>query len=184
MLYIIGGTSRSGKTMLTRRIHQQMNIPYLSTDWLMMGFNDGIPDYGIHHLLWPDQIAEKMWPFLHGMTDNMLFDGMNYLIEGEAILPENAAQLIARYPDHVQTLFLGYTSISVDEKVAFIKKYNRGENDWLTKEPDTYIRDHVKNMIRYSRKIKKKCEQYGLRYMDTSEDFRDSIERSIEYLFP
>ena len=51
----------------------------------MMGFNDGIPEYGIHHLLWPNEIAEKMTPFLSGMIDSMLVDGMDYVIEGEAM---------------------------------------------------------------------------------------------------
>ena len=69
MLYLVSGTSRSGKTLIAKKLLADKQIPYLSLDWLMMGFNDGIPEYGIHHLLWPNEIAEKMWPFLQGMID-------------------------------------------------------------------------------------------------------------------
>lgn len=97
MLYLISGTSRSGKSLIARKLMKEYQIPYLSSDWLMMGFNDGIPEYGIHHLLWPNEIAKKIWPFLSGMIDNMIYDGMDYVIEGEAMLPELVAPLIEKY---------------------------------------------------------------------------------------
>ena len=62
----------------------------------MMGFNSGMPEQGIHHLLWPDDIAERMAPFLLGMIDSLLADDVDYLIEGEALLPRTVAGLIAQ----------------------------------------------------------------------------------------
>ena len=88
MLFLVSGASRSGKTLIAKKMLADNQVPYLSLDWLMMGFNDGIPEYGIHHLLWPNEIAEKMEPFLAGMIDSMLIDGMDYVIEGEAMLPQ------------------------------------------------------------------------------------------------
>ncbi|WP_299114037.1 hypothetical protein [uncultured Winogradskyella sp.] len=64
MLYIIGGTSRSGKTILAERLSVEMKTPYLSLDWIMIGFRNGIPEYGIHDKLFPDEIAERLWSFL------------------------------------------------------------------------------------------------------------------------
>ena len=182
MLYLIGGTSRSGKTLIAKKILADRQIPYLSLDWLMMGFNDGIPEYGIHHLLWPNEIAEKMAPFLQGMVKNMLFDGMDYVIEGEAMLPPLIAELIEKHPDAVKVVFMGYTDIAVEDKVALVKKYSDGENDWLTNESDAYIRDHIGNMISYSKMIRKGCQEHGLSYFDTSEDFLGAIESASDFL--
>jgi hypothetical protein len=182
MLYLISGTSRSGKTLIAKRILADKQIPYLSLDWLMMGFNDGIPEYGIHHLLWPDEIAEKMRPFLQGMIENMLFDSMDYVIEGEAMLPHLIADLIEKHPDKIKVMFLGYTEIDVKDKVALVKKHSAGENDWLTNESDEYIEDHIENMIAYSKMIKKGCEKHGLSYFDTSEDFPGVIEAATDFL--
>jgi len=182
MLFLVSGTSRSGKTLIARKILADKQIPYLSLDWLMMGFNDGIPEYGIHHLLWPNEIAEKMAPFLLGVIDSMLVDGMDYVIEGEAMLPRLAADLIAKHPGKIKVVFLGYTEIEVKNKVALVKKHDVGENDWLTNESDDYISDHVKNMIAYSKMIKTGCEEHGLSYFDTSEDFLRAIEAATDFL--
>ena len=182
MLYLVSGTSRSGKTLIARKILADKQVPYLSLDWLMMGFNDGIPEYGINHLLWPNEIAEKMQPFLLGMIDSMLVDGMDYVIEGEAMLPQLAANLVEKYPDKIKAVFVGYTEIHVNEKVALVKKHSDGENDWLTNESDEYVRDHIENMIAYSKMIKDGCEEHGLPFFDTSENFEGAIQAATDFL--
>jgi hypothetical protein len=182
MLFLVSGTSRSGKTLIARRILADKRIPYLSLDWLMMGFNDGIPEYGIHHLLWPDEIARKMGPFLLAMIDSMLVDGMDYVIEGEAMLPELVADLVEKYPDKIRAVFVGYSEIDVEDKVALVKKHGAGESDWLTSKSDEYIRDHIGNMIAYSKMIRSECNKHGLPYFDTSEDFPGAIEAATGFL--
>src|SRR5210317_1962000 len=123
MLLLVSGASRSGKTLIANKILADRRVPYLSLDWLMMGFNDGIPEHGIHHLLWPNKIAEKMGPFLLGMIDSMLVDGMDYVIEGEAMLPQLVADLVEKHPDQIKVVFVGYTEINVKDKVALVKKH-------------------------------------------------------------
>lgn len=182
MLFLVSGTSRSGKTRIAKKILADKQIPYLSLDWLMMGFNNGIPEYGIHHLLWPNEIAEKMWPFLQGMIDSMLIDGMDYVIEGEAMLPQLVADLVRKNLDKIKVVFVGYTEINVEDKVALVKEHSDGENDWLNNESDEYIRDHIKNMIAHSKVIKNECEQHGLTYFDTSDDFLGALKAATDYL--
>ena len=182
MLYLVGGASRSGKTRIAKKILADKRIPYLSLDWLMMGFNDGMPESGIHHLLWPDEIARKMGPFLQGMMDCMLVNDIDYVIEGEAMLPHLVAGLIERRPEKVRAAFLGYTEIDVDDKVALVKRHGDGDRDWLTGQSDEYIRDHIGNMVGYSRMIKKECERHGVPYFDTSLDFRGATEAAASFL--
>jgi len=182
MLFLVSGTSRSGKTLIAKKILADKRIPYLSLDWLMMGFNDGIPEYGIHHLLWPNEIAEKMGPFFLGMIDSMLIDDMDYVIEGEAMLPQLIAGLVEKHPDKIKVVFVGYTEVNVKDKVALVKEHSHGENDWLTNESDEYIRDHIGNMIAYSKMIKSGCEKHRLSYFDTSEDFSGAIEAATDFL--
>ena len=182
MLFLVSGTSRSGKTLIAKRLLADRRIPYLSLDWLMMGFNDGMPECGIHHLLWPNEIAEKMAPFLLGMIECMLVDGMDYVIEGEAMLPRLAADLVEKHPDKIKAVFVGYTEIDVEDKVALVRKHGGGENDWLTNKSDEYIRDHIGNMIAYSKTIRNECEKHGLSYFDTSEDFLGAIAAATDFL--
>jgi hypothetical protein len=51
---------------------QQAKTPYISLDWLVMGFTNGIPKYGIHDKLFPNEIAVKFWSFLEAMCENMI----------------------------------------------------------------------------------------------------------------
>jgi len=182
MLFLVSGTSRSGKTLIAKKILADKRIPFLSLDWLMMGFNDGIPEYGIHHLLWPNEIAEKMGPFLLAMIESMLVNDMDYVIEGEAMLPQLVAGLVEKYPDKIKVVFVGYTAISAEDKVALVKEHGDGENDWLTNETDEYIRDHIGNMIAYSKMIRNECKKHGLTYFDTSEDFSGAIDAATDFL--
>lgn len=182
MIYLISGTSRSGKTMIAEQIAAQKGISYLSLDWLVMGFTNGIPEYGLHDMLFPDDIAERLWSFLKAMLENMLWSDIDYIIEGEAILPELIIELLNKHPNKLKICFVGYTDIPVDEKVKDIKKYSSGKTDWLIDKSDDYIVDHVKNMIAHSIKIKASCKKQDMRYFDTSKDFMGVVEDALEYL--
>ena len=181
MIYLISGTSRSGKTLVAKKIMQQYQIPYLSLDWLVMGFTKGIPEYGIHDKLWPNEIAEKFWDFLKAMLENMIWSETDYIIEGEAILPELISELLKKHRDSIKVCFVGYSNMDVKEKVKDVYSYSYG-NDWLTKESNDYVESHISNMIEYSKTIKKSCEKYGIKYFDTSKNFVQVLDDTIEYL--
>ncbi len=159
MLYLISGSSRSGKTIMAKKILAEKGISYLSLDWLVMGFTNGIPEYGIHDKLFPDEIAERSWSFLKAMLESMIYVEVDCIIEGEAILPELIVELKEKYPDKLRICFVGYTDVTVDEKVKDIKEISCGKSDWLSDKSDEYIIDHVKNMIAHSIKIKKSCKE-------------------------
>ena len=182
MIYLISGTSRSGKTLIAEKMMTEYKIPYLSLDWLIMGFTNGIPEYGIHDKLWPNEIAEKFWPFLKAMLENMLWSKTTYIIEGEAILPELIHEFLKKYPNNIRTCFVGYSKVDLKEKVKAIYQYSSGKNDWLTNESNDYVENHISNMVDYSKKIEKDCKQYDLKYFDTSRDFIHVIDNVRKYL--
>ena len=105
MLYLVSGASRSGKTMIANRILRQRQIPYVSLDWLVMGFTNGLPEYGIHDRLFPPALADNIWIFLKAMCESMLSSDLDYVIEGEAILPELMRDLLDAYPDKIKICF-------------------------------------------------------------------------------
>ena len=182
MIYIISGTSRSGKTLIAKKMMEKCEIPYLSLDWLVMGFTNGVPEYGIHDKLWPNEIAEKFWSFLKAMLENMIWSETDYIIEGEAVLPELIIELTKKHPKSIKVCFVGYVNVKIDEKIKDVYRYSYGKNDWLTNEPKDYVKRHLNNMIEYSRGIKKSCKKQNLKYFDTSKDFMNVLDSAIEYL--
>lgn len=183
MLYLISGTSRTGKTMLAKKISSERGISFFSLDWLVMGFSNGIPENGIHHLLYPNEIATRSWKFFEAMFESMLFSEVDYIIEGEAILPELVVKFINKHPNDVKICFLGYTDVDIDRKVKDIKEFSDAKGDWLNTKSDEYITDHVQNMIEHSIKIKKSCKATKLAYFDTSKNFLNVIKEAENHLF-
>jgi hypothetical protein len=155
----------------------------MSLDWLVMGFTDGIPEYGIHDRLFPNEIADKMWSFLKAMCECMLCSDIDYVIEGEAILPELVRELLDEYPDKIKVCFVGYSDIDTDSKLRDIRTYSDGKDDWLINESNDYIYDHIDNMVTYSLRIRAGCEKYDICYFDTSPDFMGAVEEATKYLF-
>lgn len=161
---------------------KQSGIPYVSLDWLVMGFTNGIPEYGIHDKLWPNEIAERFWPFLKAMCESMIWTETDYILEGEAVLPELIDELQKKHPDHIKVCFVGYSDVSVGEKTKDVYRFGDGKNDWLTIESDDFVEKHISNMIEYSKRIKRSCKQYGISYFDTSKNFLQVLDDAMEYL--
>ncbi len=182
MLYIISGASRAGKSIIAKKIAAQMGIPYLSLDWIMMGFTNGIPEYGVHDKLFPDEIAQRLWGFLKAMFESMIYVETDCVIEGEAILPELLIELTNKYPDELKVCFLGFTDVSITKKAEEIRAYSSEKKDWLADKSDAYIMDHVQNMMAHSHKIKRSCEEHNMPYLDTSEKFLDTLDNAVNYL--
>ena len=182
MLYIISGASRSGKTIMAQKLAVQKGIPYLSLDWIMMGFTNGIPEYGIHDKLFPDDIARRLWSFLRAMLESMLHLETDCIIEGEAVLPELIIEIYKEHPDKLRICFLGFTEVNMEQKLKEIRDFSKKKNDWLADESDTYIKDHVINMVAHSRMIKESCKKHKLTYVDTSKKFLDAMDETITFL--
>ncbi|NER09565.1 hypothetical protein [Muriicola jejuensis] len=164
------------------KILEERRITYLSLDWLVMGFTNGMPEVGIRDTLFPDEIAERSWPFLQAMLESMIYVETDCVIEGEALLPGYMAELIKKHPDNIRICFLGYTDVSIWKKIEQIKKFSTGTNDWLTDKSDDYIADHINNMIAHSKNIKQACEENHIAYFDTSDHFDKAIEDAVDHL--
>jgi len=154
----------------------------LPLDSVVMGFTGGIPDYGIHDKLFPNQIARRMWKFVKSMCENLIYVGEDYAVEGEAILPMCARELVNRHRNKIRVCFLGYCNIDPMQKLREIKNFSKGRNDWLVHESDNKIIDHIVNMVRYSKYIKKECKTYKIKYFDVSRDFNKRIDEAVRYL--
>ena len=181
MLYIISGASRSGKSMVAKQILNNHNIPFLPLDSVMMAFMNGVEDSGIHDKLWPDVIATKLWGFIKAFCESIIHSDIDYLIEGEAFLPSLLQELLIKYPNQIKICFLGYTEISLVAKYNDILKHAT-KHDWLVQESDEAIKQHIKNMISYSKTIQKECKKYNMKFFDTSSNFLSALQQAETYL--
>ena len=169
MLYIVGGCSRSGKSLLAERIRVNHNVPWFPLDVLKMGLHLGASSMGVH----PDdddlETADRMWPVVKGTIENLLFDGRDYLIEGNNLRPTTIAEFIKATEEPVRACFLGYPDILIETKAAHVARHAG-----LPKDPDN-VRRYLEICRSLSRRLREDCGSVGIPFFDTGVDFIGSL---------
>src|SRR6516164_4815039 len=131
MLYLIGGCSRSGKSLLAERMRARHGVPWFPLDALKMGLHLGAPSLGIH----PDdddlETADRMWPIIKGILEHLIWDGRDYLAEGDNLRPQTVAGFIRDTDTPVRVCFLGYPDVAIESKAMHVAQHTGLPNDWL-----------------------------------------------------
>jgi hypothetical protein len=181
MLYILGGASRSGKSIIGRRFVSELNIPFFCLDFLITSLHS-VPSLGITHGQPSIEKAEKLWPLSKSMFGHLISEEPNYLIEGDAILPKQVNELSDTYGSQIKCCFVGYSEISVEQKLQEIRKFGGSKDDWTQKYNDEQMKKYIFDMIDYSRYLKAECRAYNLKYIDLSNNFESELENIFNFL--
>ncbi|MFZ2587087.1 MAG: hypothetical protein WAZ18_03020 [Alphaproteobacteria bacterium] len=181
MLYLIGGASRAGKSILGRTMARKYGLSYASIDDSMYALIEGMPTAGIY---WEDSEhtkANKMWPYLQRRLGYMAKDGMNYVMDSMAFQPEHTTAL-TNMGVPFRICWLGYPSETVERKLAKVQSAKGLPNDWLNEKSIQVQRDHLDEQIFISRELQWRCSKQGLQFFDTSSDFQDTLAKAEFYL--
>jgi len=182
MLYILGGASRSGKTLFARRAVSEKQIPYFPLDALFGALAHGAPEFGVRY---EDSLMDrpvKMWKLAKHLFNVFFEEERGYLIEGDSILPSQINELIAEGKP-IKCCFLGYTELTKDEKLILVRKHHQGGVDWTKGISDDAMLKMIDEMIEFSKYLKKECAKYNIKYYDVSHDFEGAGNAAFEYLF-
>lgn len=178
MIYLIGGAARSGKTTLAHRLLAERSIPCLCTDYLVSTFEQACPELGIVSESPNILRAPRVWPRILPLLENIIQVEPVYTVEGDALWHAGAQQLALVYPGQVRACFLGYAHASPQQKLAEIRQFGSGVNDWIQKHTDSYILSLAVEMINYSQYLERECPRLGLVYIDLSKDFAGGLEHA------
>jgi hypothetical protein len=182
MIYLIGGAARSGKTWIARRLLEEGGIPCFCLDYFVSALDQGAPELGIEAES-PNMIrARKLWPRLVPMLRNIVEVEPQYTVEGDTLWPAGVKALFQEYPGQVRACFIGYAGSTPARKLAEIRGFGGGVNNWLLEHPDEYILDLAREMIGYSRFVQEECAALDIPYFDVSEDFPQVLERAYQSL--
>jgi 2-phosphoglycerate kinase len=204
MLYLIGGSPRGGKSILSRKLSKALTVPYVSTDNLrlvVLPYHKGkekdknfpfikmfdsvaidkfFQKYSGQEMLRADlQEAKSIWPGMKSLIDHLLVCKMDYIIEGIHLLPN----FVKQYKDNknVKIVFL----TKVDEgKIYKGLLRNKNNSDWLmdnTKNKETILLV-AKSLNDYGKFFLKETEKYGFKCFNTEDKFLDQIQKASDYL--
>lgn len=183
-LILIGGASRSGKSLLARLLLEEQGIPYCSLDNCMMGFQIAFPDCGIHSSQSAYDRSRTFWPWIRHMCQSILNSGeADYLVEGDVLLPIHLQLMMKNYPGRVSGCFLGYSNADRTSIYSRIRKYT-GSNDWIQKLAFEQATNFVGEQIHFSQYLKNESNKRDLNYVDTGTDFMGAIREACSLLLP
>jgi hypothetical protein len=182
MLYLIGGVSRSGKTLLAQKMVRKKRIPYYSLDALISTLTSAVPELGIHYDLPFIGKAEKAWSFTRETLGYFHYEEESYVAEGDCILPHQIAELMKEKSKDIRCCFMGYSLTSPTEKLELVRKHAIRKNDWTYEYDDCELLEKIVNFIEYSSFLKEECAKYNIAYFDVSQDFLKAQKRAYDYL--
>lgn len=131
MIYLIGGSSHVGKTLLAQKIMEKIQAPYLSLDHLKMGLiRAQITDLQVEQ---DGLIREYMWPIVTEIIKTVIENEQNLIVEGCYIPGDWARSFSEKYLANIRSVF-----IVMDER---------------------YIRTHAEDIVRYGDIIEKRVSK-------------------------
>lgn len=181
MNYIVGGTPRSGKSVLKRLLLERYRIPGFCTDYLRDALVHKVPEFGIKHGMSDAEKSELLWPYFRGILDQrQKYYEDDLLIEGTNFLPKYLKEFATN--NKFRILFLGYSEVEPERKFKDIRTFPGKHDEWTKEISDHNLKKMVAEFIEISKYFKSECALYGIKYFDTSKNFNSVIEQAAEYL--
>ena len=164
MLYIIAGTSLSGKTTARNQITRSHGINGIDTDTLRTMTNVLRPDMSVGHdkdtMTNYQNMRQTVQAFIYARS----FFGEDYILEGDSINLEDIAP--AQENGTVRAVITGYPESSVEEVMAILKKSS--DSHWSHTFDDEALAAKVQDFIEYSKFLRDESHRLGLTFIDVS----------------
>lgn len=177
MIYLIGGSIRSGKSSLAQKILKNNKISVISTDVIVgLLVNFVKPQDPSDPRPYFFKKAENFFPHLKQfIKTNSVIGVTDFVYEGDIILPEQVAILAKEY--EIKSYFLGFSDINLD-----LLKEHAGNHRWLDELSEEKLNELPKRIIDTSKFIEEECKKYGFKYFDLSIDYEKQHQLAYEYL--
>jgi 2-phosphoglycerate kinase len=180
MIYLIGGTGRSGKSTVRKLLCQKYQISGISTDQITQMMAIAVPEYNLNfESKW--QIGfEKMNELIKALLTHHP-DSQDFVIEGWQISPK-LVKIYQEYSrNNLRICILGCSNAGIKQKMLDIRN-NPSYNEWTDKYSDKELENLVKELIETSKRHKKECAEFGVQYFETSKNFEKMIQKAADYL--
>ena len=182
MNLIIMGNSRSGKTMLARKICSSLaGYSVISMDHLVMTFKKVFPELNIDYYGKEETLFTK---FIEQYLDNVAYKSwdINFIFEG-AQLPLTVIERLKQNPQN-KIIFLGKPNLSPQEFFDEIRKYEKGlvTGGWTKSLDDEKLFSWCSDWIKKAQKQQAYCKENNIMFFDTSFNQMEVLSNIVEML--
>jgi hypothetical protein len=181
---IIGGVSRSGKSILSRKLSESLKLNVLPVDALVVSLTAGFPQLGIN---WNEhrQSKERIAPFLRVLICKLAFrSGFSYAFEGDHLTPDLLHDLGPDYPilQGCVPVFLGSQAANQGQKLRALREYSKTNLCYTKHMSDEQVSGLISDLAGESKRLEARCKELGFPYFDTSTDFHAAIDAACVYV--
>lgn len=170
VIYIISGVAKSGKTLIAKEITNRYQIPYFSTDYIMMMLFHGNKNLNIDIDASDSTVSNQLEPYLFGLISTMIENKVDYLLEGVHFNPDFSSKLYRKFKNDIRIVYLGYKEVSASKKIEELFKYqDQIENKWYSHFDDKKMRELIEYLISESKRIASSCRDLNLHYIEVSD---------------
>ena len=153
MIYLIAGTSHTGKTVLAQRLLEEKHLPYLSLDHLKMGLiRSGNTDLTVFD---DEKLTDYLWPIAREMAKTAIENHQNLIIEGCYIPHSWAQDFEESYRTQIKAV-------------------------WLIMTED-YIRSHFGDILFHASDVEQRLDDSGLSVEELIQDNNRNLELCKTY---
>jgi hypothetical protein len=174
VLYLIGGTPRSGKSILARQINRETGLPIVSTD-LLRGVLMQVDQELREAMIARDPIreAQAFFPHLAQTLKVAEIQLDDCLIEGIGFLPRDVPPLREIAKGEVHACFVG-RSIATPEDLFGHETEHRIYDDW-TDEQRTALASGIEG---WTVRLRENCAEHGVPFVDLAVGFDDALQKA------
>lgn len=170
----IGGVSRSGKSTVSLFLSDKLNYNHIPLDYFTASLKRNFPQCDIKSSVVINDTSEKLAKLLSTVTNIINDTDEKFIIDSAHIMPRDIIKILDL--EKWDIYFFGYPNISKEEKFSLVKKYDKN-TDWTNRKSDEELLDIFEKLIEISKKIKKECQEYNIKFIDTSKGFIDVLEK-------
>jgi len=177
---IIGGVSRTGKSILANRLWFDTKSTVFHADHLTGALANNFPDkFSLHGNLETYSALELI---LKKIIRNMGKEfGYLRIFETSVLQPHSSMKLFPH--DHFVKIYLGYPSIDPMIKLKQIRNFATAyPHCWSHHMTDKEVLNFIKNFIEKSKVLQLECKNLGIRFIDTSCNIETRLYEALKYL--
>lgn len=164
MIYLIGGSSHVGKTLIAQKLLERTGYPYTSLDHLKMGFiRTGMTDLTVED---DTEMCYWMWPFVVEMIRTAIENDQNMIVEGCYIPTEWQDSFTDDELAKIRCLFIVMSEPYIRQHFADIVDHANAIESRIDDRPD------MERLIACSENFRAECEERGVPCYVIDEAFR------------
>ena len=175
---IIAGCSRTGKTTLSM-LFKEMGYIHYKMDTIKRGiYNNFCSNKNDDWKNISPKMAHLIATIINECNSDKIKNKEFYCLDTCHLYPIDIANEKLK---NTVIVFLGYTDLNKNDKLLNIRKYD-SDNIWTSSKSDKEILDNIELGIKYSKEVKKQCNNLKIPYFDTSKNFNKVLNDVYNYI--